>query len=252
MTGSLEWAAGVTGAPVRVVRELRGGTHAVTLLLEADGHEVVLRQYPPGDDAPAREAAVLAALDGLDGWAPRVLGVDADRGLILITRLPGTADIMPSDPAHAASELAQGLARIHATPRPALHDGVRVLGDEAERVLTHYDYWSGNVLWEGPKLTGIVDWSGAALAPRGFDVAWCRLDLVLLHGKDVADVFLDAYERAAATAIPDIRVWDLFALDSSRDRIETWEPNYTSLGRTDLTGAELRARHTRWAGELGQ
>jgi aminoglycoside phosphotransferase (APT) family kinase protein len=239
---SLSWAAEQLHTPVRVVRQLPGGTHTVTLLLATDDREVVLRQYPPGDDAPTREARVLKSLDGLDGWAPRLLAVDPARGLTLITRLPGAADIMPADPAHAATELARGLARIHATPLP----------EPGDHVLTHNDYWSGNVLWLGPNLSGVVDWSGARPGPRGADVAWCRLDLVLLHGRSVADLFLDAYETAAATTIPDVRRWDLAALDDSRDRIETWEPNYTSLGRTDLTGAELRARHTRWSEDLAR
>jgi aminoglycoside phosphotransferase (APT) family kinase protein len=265
LSAALAWAAEVVRRPVRVVRPLPGGTHATTLLLATEDpatedptrEEMVLRQYPPGDDAPTREATVLTALDGLDGWAPRLLAVAPDRGLTLITRLRGTADIMPADPRHAARELARGLARIHATTPPELRDGMRALSRTeaphlaaAEHVLTHFDYWSGNVLWDGPTLTGIVDWSGASTAPRGLDVAWCRLDLVLLHGVEVADVFHEAYEHAAATRVPDPRQWDLFALDSSRDRIETWEPNYTSLGRTDLTGAELRARHTRWGERL--
>jgi aminoglycoside phosphotransferase (APT) family kinase protein len=101
MSEALSWAAEVARQPVRVVRPLLGGTHAVTVLLEAGGQEMVLRRYPPGDDAPAREARVLEALDGLDGWTPKPLGVDPARGLILITRLPGTADIRPSDPRHA-------------------------------------------------------------------------------------------------------------------------------------------------------
>jgi aminoglycoside phosphotransferase (APT) family kinase protein len=253
---ALSWATEATRSPVRVVRQLLGGTHAVTHLLETGNprRELVLRHYPLGDDAPAREARVLQALDGLDGWAPRLLGVDARRGFVLITRLPGRADIMPADPRRAAQELAQGLARVHATPPPMLLRDRKALGPHempagGEQVLTHFDYWSGNVLWEGPKLTGIVDWSGACRAPRAFDVSWCRLDLVLLHGPEVADFFLSAYERAAAVRIPDIHAWDRFALESSTERIETWEPNYTSLGRTDLTAAELRARHTRWAEE---
>jgi aminoglycoside phosphotransferase (APT) family kinase protein len=245
---SLSWCADVVGEPVRVVRELKGGTHAATHLVATDAQEFVLRRYPDGDDAPAREARVLDALDGLGGWAPQKVG--AAGNLILITRLPGVADIIPGDPEFAARELALGLARIHATPLEKLshlRDGIA--GPPGEPVLTHYDYWSGNVLWDGPTLTGIVDWSGAAKAPRGFDVAWCRLDLVLLHGPDVADVFLRAYQ-ANATAVPDIGAWDRFALESSRERVETWEPNYTSLGRTDLTGPELRARHTRWSEQV--
>jgi aminoglycoside phosphotransferase (APT) family kinase protein len=269
-SAALSWAAEVAGAPVRPVRRLLGGTHAVTLLLETEGPgpELVLRHYPDADDAPAREAWVLRALDGLDGWAPRVVGVDADRGLILITRLPGAADIMPADPGFAAAELGRALARIHAAPLErlgGLRDGITALAPhvpdapgapivdrslgrlrEAERVLTHFDYWSGNVLWDGPRLTAVVDWSGAALAPRGLDVSWCRLDLVLLHGREVADAFLDAYEKGAGAEVADLARWDVFAVTSSHGRVDTWEPNYTSLGRPDLTGPELRARHARW------
>jgi hypothetical protein len=91
-----------------------------------------------------------------------------------------------------------------------------------------------------------VDWSGAALAPRGFDVSWCRLDLAILHGPAVADVFLAAYEDAAGTAIPDLVLWDLFALTKSHSTVETWLPNYHDLGRTDLTAIGLRNSHNGW------
>jgi aminoglycoside phosphotransferase (APT) family kinase protein len=65
-------------------------------------------------------------------------------------------------------------------------------------VLTHYDFWSGNVVWRGGVLTGVVDWSGGALGPAGFDVGWCRLDLYLLYDEAVAGIFLDAAHSNAA------------------------------------------------------
>ncbi|MBK0296215.1 phosphotransferase, partial [Bacillus sp. S34] len=66
--------------------------------------------------------------------------------------------------------------------------GFRVLREvDVDRVLTHGDLWSGNTLWEGDRLTGIVDWSGAMSAPRGVDIAWCRQDLVLLGSTVAAD-----------------------------------------------------------------
>jgi aminoglycoside phosphotransferase (APT) family kinase protein len=64
----------------------------------------------------------------------------------------------------------------------------------APTVLTHYDFWSGNALWQADRLSGVVDWSGAALGPRGFDLGWCRLDLYLLFDEHIAGVFLSAYE----------------------------------------------------------
>jgi hypothetical protein len=77
-------------------------------------------------------------------------------------------------------------------------------------------------------------------------VSWCRLDLLLLHGPEVAEVFLRAYEEAAGEAVPDVTLWDLFALTKSHISVESWRPNYDDLGRTDLTEPALRRRHTAW------
>jgi aminoglycoside phosphotransferase (APT) family kinase protein len=38
--------------------------------------------------------------------------------------------------------------------------------------LTHYDFWSGNVVWEDEVLTGVVDWTNGSLGPPGFDIGW--------------------------------------------------------------------------------
>lgn len=276
---ALDWAAEVTGpaACARTVRRLAGGTHAATHLLRTTQppREMVLRRFPPGDNAAAQEASVLAALDSLDGWAPQLVDADPDgrrfgEPATLITRLPGSADILPASPDDAAAQLGRVLARIHAVPiarftglrdgmaaavssahggdtgpaAAALADGHR-LADQRP-VLTHNDYWSGNVLWQEGVLTGIVDWTGASRAPRGFDVSWCRLDLVLLHGPAAAEVFLAAYQDAAGEAVPGVVLWDLFALATSDHIIETWQPNYQDLGRADLTAAALREGHSRW------
>lgn len=284
-SAALAWAgeAAGPGASVRVVRRLAGGAHAATHLLRTGrtGREVVLRRFPPGDRAAANEARVLSALDGLDGWAPRLVDADPDgrrfgEPAVLITRLPGRADITSAAAETAAAQLGRALARVHAVPAArlgALRDGMAaaaasagqagggtgpaapILAAQGHRlagerpVLTHYDYWSGNVLWQGGALTGIVDWSGASRAPRGFDVSWCRLDLRLLHGPAAAEVFLAAYQEAAGEAVPDLALWDLFALTNSHRTVETWLPNYHDLGRTDLTAADLRSRHTAWTDE---
>jgi hypothetical protein len=85
---ALAWAAQAVGpaASARTVRRLAGGTHAATHLLrtERPAGELVLRRFPPGDEAAAREARVLEALDGLDGWAPRL----AAAGLRLAEQQP--------------------------------------------------------------------------------------------------------------------------------------------------------------------
>jgi len=109
-------------------------------------------------------------------------------------------------------------------------------------VLTHYDFWSGNTLWQDELLSGVVDWSGAGLAPRGFDVAGARLDLVLLYHRAIADTFTSAYEAATGSTVPDLDLWDVYAAMNARPGVESWAPNYQELGRTDLGPASLRRR----------
>ena len=278
-----EQAAGLAGpnATVAAVRALPGGTHAFTsLILTANPElEVILREFPPGDDAARNEARVLAALDGLDGLAPRLLAGDiADLttmgSWLLISRLPGAADITPRRPAAQAGQLGQALARVHQTPLgrlaglPSVFDrpggslaglsgpaaGLVAANWEilvgARRALTHHDFWSGNVVCADGVLTGVVDWSGGSLGPPGFDTGWCRLDLYLLHGEGVADTFLGAYETASEAALPEPLLWDLWAAARSHQTVETWVPNYRDLGRADLTARELRNRHTAWTQHL--
>jgi aminoglycoside phosphotransferase (APT) family kinase protein len=266
---------------IEAVQPLAGGTHARTWLIRTANpeREVVLREFPAGDEAASRETRVLTALDGLGGLAPLLLASDprpaaAPGPWVLISRLSGRADITPSEPAGWARQLGRALARIHATPRQrlagfsdildrpggsaaALHGPAAgiVAGRwdslaSAPRVLTHYDFWSGNTLWVGGALTGVVDWSGAGLGPRGFDVGWCRLDLYLLYGEATAGHFLDSYQAASGHALPGPLLCDLWAVARSHHDVESWVPNYRDLGRGDLTAAELRRRHRSWTERL--
>jgi aminoglycoside phosphotransferase (APT) family kinase protein len=288
--GDLPWPATAIGraaelagpsASVRAVRVLAGGTHARTCLIKTANPqlEVVLRQFPPGDDAVSRETDILTALGGLGGLAPRLLASALDDGSregswVLISRLPGAADITPARPSAAAAQLGRALARIHATSLHHCTGLQSVLGRpggsaaaisgpaasavaarwdllaRAPGVLTHYDFWSGNVVWDGGILTGVVDWTGAGLGPRGFDVGWCRLDLYLLHGEHVAGTFLDSYEAASGSGLASRLLADLWAVARSHDHVETWVPNYRDLGRADLTARKLRRRHTAWTEQL--
>ncbi|MFC4906079.1 phosphotransferase family protein [Actinomadura gamaensis] len=270
----LAWASQAVGEPCETVRPLAGGTHADTYLLHTASGPLVLRAFPPADRAAATEEDVLTSLDDLAGWVPRLVAADRDgsragRPATLITLLPGRADVRPRDPGQAATQLGRALARVHSVrparlghlrdglagpPRPSAQNPAACIVAEnlstltAEpRVLTHFDFWSGNVLWAGDgTLTGVIDWAGGCLAPRGFDVSWCRLDLHLLHGPDVADAFLRAYEQAAGLPVANVELWDLFAVRNSRASVGSWAGNYVPLGRDDLTPAALRARHAGW------
>jgi aminoglycoside phosphotransferase (APT) family kinase protein len=273
--------AGPSAVVTGVVR-LEGGQHADTWRVdtESPATRVVVRRFPQGDPAPLREARVLRALGGLGGLAPLPLGGDlqgrrSGPPTSLISWLDGEADIAPTDPRGWARELGRGLAAVHGLPTarlaelPSVFDerggSQEILGGPlaaevrshwsrvvaSPEVLTHGDYWSGNVVWRDGRLTGIVDWSSGSRGPRGFDLGWCRLDLVLLFDERVADDFLAAYEAEAGQAVGDMPLWDCWAAARSAEAVGSWAPNYQPLGRVDLDEDELHRRHRQWTARLG-
>ena len=280
--GALEEVRRLAGSSAVIVdvARLEGGQHADTWRVDTDNpaFSVVVRQFPVADSAAGREQRVLRTLDGLGGLVPVLLGGDLDgrwseHPTTLISWLDGESDITPSDPERWARELGHALALIHAVPTdrladlPSVFDGrgtqaglhgplaprvrprwSQIIG--APDVLTHADYWSGNVVWRDGRLTGIVDWSGAARGPRGYDLGWCRLDLVLLFDERIADVFLAAYEAGIGQTVGDVVLWDTWAVARSHRTVETWAPNYAPLGRGDLNERELRQRHSLWTTRL--
>jgi len=52
------------------------------------------------------------------------------------------------------------------------------------------------VLFEGDRLSGVVDWVNACAGPPEIDIAHCRINIALAHGLDAADEF-----AAIATAL---------------------------------------------------
>lgn len=283
--GALEEIRRLAGpsAAVMEVARLEGGQHADTWRVDTENPAttVVVRQFPVGDDAPLHEQRALRALDGLGGLAPVSLGGDLEgrwskQPTSLISWIDGLPDITPADPGEWARELGRGLAAMHAVPTerlaelPSLFDRgggsqrtltgplaaeVRSRWQEvvaSPQVLSHGDYWSGNVVWRDGKLKGIVDWSSAARGPGGFDLGWCRLDLVLLFDERIADEFLAAYEAATGQPVGEIGLWDRWAAARSEDLVGSWGPNYLPLGRADLDRDELRRRHAQWTAHLEQ
>jgi aminoglycoside phosphotransferase (APT) family kinase protein len=272
--------AGPSATVLDVVR-LEGGQHAETWRVDTENPpiRVVVREFPPGDPAASSEQRALEVLDGLGGLVPLLLAGDlggrwSDRPTSLISWLDGEADITPADPRAWAQELGRVLAAVHSAPTEPLAELPGVLDSSrrsqellagplaadvrsrwpqivtAPEVLTHSDYWSGNVVWQNGRITGVVDWSGGSRGPRGFDLGWCRLDLVLLFDEQIADDFLAAYEASAGQAVDDMWLWDCWSVARSDEAVGSWTPNYAPLGRADLDECELRRRHAQWTARL--
>jgi aminoglycoside phosphotransferase (APT) family kinase protein len=228
--------------------------------------------------------AALSALD-LPVPAPLhtdASGSVAGRPTIVLERLPGRPTLQPADPDRWLVGLAESLARVHTTPLPPaaaadwpgpdwiagyLEAPPTTHGPDADhpdaaavwaalrrlwptivdrpRVVTHGDYWPGNVLWYRRRVSGIVDWDESALAPSGRDVGCCRQDLAFLGvgGAAAPDTFARAYEAAGGT-YRDLAFWDLFAAQFAiPDPVRWYLPGYHDLGRADITPEAIRARH---------
>lgn len=261
-------AARLLGRPLTLVRELTGGQHARTLLATDDAEHVVVRMFPRGDDSVARELAVLARLGLLGRLAPAELAHgDLDgHGVIVTEAVPGGPPSPTLDPVVTGEQLGVALAAIHRLDPTGLPDEDReptnragrlaAVAQEAwreadlDRVLTHGDFWSGNTVWDGDRLTGVVDWSGARSAPRGVDLAWCRQDLVLLGSPEAAERFLAAYEGASGRRVRDVHAWDVVAAARADTYVETWAPNYAGIGRPEIDARLLRERFDAWVDTL--
>ncbi len=171
--------------------------------------------------------------------------------------LPGTADpkviLACDDPAGLLTQAAQDLARIHSLwqadvpedvpvmdyraaiadlkqqfmdaggDRPIIALGLKWLEDNCppavEPVLNHGDYRLGNLLVEGSRLTGVLDWEIAHFGDRHEDLAFgcmavwrfARYDRPALGLGSIAD-YIAAYEAEAGVKIDParFRFWTIY------------------------------------------
>ena len=192
---------------------------------------------------PAHEAHALRLLAVTRVPAPRLLAADdeaavGDEPALLETWLPGQADWLPSDLERYLQYTAEALATFHASaPPPAglpayapYEDRRRMvsppfttipgLWERVAAVLTgpwpahraifiHRDWHPGNVLWDGDRVTGVVDWATAARGPAGLDLARMRLNLASRHGRAAADRFVELYVAAGGDSTARHPFWDL-------------------------------------------
>ena len=214
--------------------------HALRVSCEDESQTVILRRYVIDElnaeepDIAEREARVLQFLERCELTTPRLLAVDASgvtAGVpsVLMTRVPGRLDWTPTDIDRWLHDLASVLPALHATQvtasdrvqafqpyappswdpppwlkQPALWDrAVEMFHQpplDPDRVFIHRDYHPGNVLWRRGRVTGVVDWQAASVGPRSVDVFWCWSNLIGQFGLEVADRFVDIWERLSGDA----------------------------------------------------
>jgi aminoglycoside phosphotransferase (APT) family kinase protein len=273
---ALSWVERELGVRVVSFRRMTGGivaaVHRLTVEQVPSGRRefVVLRQYEhPGE--VEREAVILGQAAGAGLLAPRLLAASAagteagGHPAVLMSRLPGRADLTPADPERWLGQMADVAARIHdaaitipacdrhgdpwrlAVPATASRPGLwraldRVLGGPEspwEPRFTHGDFQHFNLLWSRGRLTGVVDWGSAESGPPDMDVGHCRLNLAVLFSADWAERFRLAYEARAGRRVDPW--WDLCALAAYNDSWPQFIPVQVD-GRAQVDVAGMTSR----------
>lgn len=168
----------------------------------------------------------------------------------IVTGFVGGTLIMdtPNDPLDWARKLARTLARIHSIPcsekeqhfllegnsealwflnhdAPPQYMQDYLSGADVWRLLKnlhakfqpdapalmHIDYWSGNILWHENEISAVIDWEEAAYGDPAVDVAYARMNMVLMGLPDAADEFLRVYELQTGRTLKNLVFWELAA-----------------------------------------
>jgi aminoglycoside phosphotransferase (APT) family kinase protein len=256
---SLRWAEAAAGARTIAALPLESQWLANHLLVLADGRELVLRRWArPGwhDDDPdltaAREALVLGRLADTAVPAPELVAADVDAAecdvpALLVTRVRGA----PFEGRPPIGPLLGVLEAIHAidpdgiplfrryyaperlaVPRwatdPELWDQAIAVAHEPAPDLPdrfiHRDFHPGNTLWEGAKLTGVIDWTTGSRGPAAVDLGHLRWNLAVDYGERVADAVLPHPEHHPyydlVTALDVVAELDTFDDRTEVERLE--------------------------------
>jgi len=259
-------AAVAPGARVTRLRRLgggAGGTDAYGVTLDRAPRRLVVKLYPDDDGTASSEWSHLEFAQRVTAPVPEPIAADLEsvwfgRPAVVMSRLPGRPDVTPKDAYSWVAALAQVLAKVHETvldgvagaltpplqdarwdppsrdhPLSAVAVGAVAAGLpslSAEHAFTHGDFHPGNVLWQRGRISGIVDWSAAGLGARWSELAYCRADVCLLLGPDVADRLADAYSEIVGRTSDDLAVYDVIWLFNIRHHADVALGAYREQG----------------------
>ncbi len=105
-------------------------------------------------------------------------------------------------------------------------------------VFLHMDYWPGNILWRGGRISGLVDWDAASYGDPALDVAYFRMNMYLRGIKEAADIFLDYYESESGP-VENLGFWELACAARPLPAPALWLPEYYESG--DVSAIVSRA-----------
>ena len=189
---------------------------AMALRLLADTSVPAPRLYAADLEAAVCDVPALLEswLAGTPAWQPRDLDAYLARSAEVLValhavRVPAGVEL----PRYAPYRTRERIASPPFSTRPGLWERVAAVLDAPwphhRETFIHRDYHPGNVLWDGTRVTGAVDWATAAWGPPGIDLARMRVNLALHMGKDIADRFVVPYVAAGGDPSARNPFWDL-------------------------------------------
>lgn len=202
-----------------------------------------------------------------------------DTPTLVMDYLPGEMDFSTLSQLNRGSEIARVLAQIHAidlneinriaVPRleksffglcgedPKIPDeelNETLIRNELKQhwppknqnppVLLHGDIWNGNILWQGKKISGIIDWEDAWIGDPLLDIAGARSDQVYTYGMEMADQLTKIYLDLRKIDARDLPLWDLVAvlwlIHFINHDLPAWAAFFHHYGRTDITAESIK------------
>ena len=113
-------------------------------------------------------------------------------------------------------------------------------------VLLHGDFWPGNLLWQGNRLTAVVDWEDASLGDPLIDLAISRLDMLWIMGDEAMRAFTTHYRFLREVDDTCLPYWDLCAalrlIRLAGANLAEWAAFFHPSGRVDITEQTMRAQ----------
>jgi aminoglycoside phosphotransferase (APT) family kinase protein len=259
------------GRRVSDVVRLAGGLDCATHAFTLDGERLVLKRSKPGATTAGIEFENLRYASRSSVATPEPVALDEagtwfGTPALVMTALPGSANLFPADLDRWVRQLAAALAAVHDTPaadfpirRPPAWQRWTPWTDEIDGrmvgiiaavaslrevaagetvVFTHDDYHPGNAVFVGHTLTGVVDWSHTAMEPRQAAVAYCRKDLAIHPGGDAPDRFLAAYEAEIGFPLEHMALWDVLYGSRAMQWGHRWPPSFAELG-VPVSGSDI-------------
>ena len=274
------WVARAAGARVDHCSRLPGSSSTSLWEVQTGERRLVLRVLDNDDwlrmepDLVAHEVAALQHACGGGLPAPQPVAWDEDGQacgvpLLLMTWLPGEVLLRPARLDDWLRRQARALLAIHRRPaqdfgwswfswaRPdpqapawsefpeAWERAIEIAtgpAPAAPSCFIHRDFHPVNLLWQGERLSAVVDWVNACRGPAAVDLAHCRGNLVALYGMEVADRFLRHYHELGGVGHGDLAWWELMSLVEGLPGPPEVYVGWAPFGMRHVTPGLLRAQ----------